>query len=72
MNECERYIETFRFRLPDRIPVITMEPRESTLKRWHKEGVSSEVDWFFESMVVKLRIPMVSISIVWPKAVRGR
>ena len=48
MNERERYIETLRFGSPDKIPMITMGPREPTLERWQKEGLPAGADWFPE------------------------
>ena len=42
----QRYIETLTFGNPDRIPFTPGGPRESTLARWHKEGLPQGVDWF--------------------------
>jgi uroporphyrinogen decarboxylase len=46
MTERERFIETVLFGKPDKIPFTPGWPRESTLKRWHKEGLPSERDWY--------------------------
>jgi uroporphyrinogen decarboxylase len=46
MNARERYIATLRFEKPDRIPFMPGGPRESTLKRWHGEGLPAGVNWF--------------------------
>lgn len=48
MNERELYIETVKFNKPDKIPMVTMGPRESTIKRWQEEGLPNGVDWFVE------------------------
>ncbi|MBI5726092.1 MAG: hypothetical protein HZA50_19185 [Planctomycetes bacterium] len=39
MNARERWIKTMTFANPDRIPFEPGGPRESTLARWHKEGL---------------------------------
>ena len=39
MTERERFVETLLFGKPDKIPLMTGLPRESTLERWHKEGL---------------------------------
>jgi len=39
VNARERYRETLLFGHPDRIPLSPGGPRESTLRRWHKEGL---------------------------------
>ena len=46
LNERERYIETLTFGKPDRIPLSPGNPRESTLRRWHGEGLAAGRDWF--------------------------
>ena len=46
MNERERFLETVWFGSPDRIPMMTMGPRESTLARWRAEGLGEDEDWF--------------------------
>ena len=45
MTERERYLETLLFGKPDKIPFSPGGPRESTLKRWHKEGVPENKNW---------------------------
>ncbi|MHC4981581.1 MAG: uroporphyrinogen decarboxylase family protein [Planctomycetota bacterium] len=45
MNPRERYIAALRFGTPDRIPFSPGGPRESTLARWHKEGLPEGVSW---------------------------
>lgn len=45
MTERERYIETLLFGKPDKIPFEPGEPRESTLRAWHKQGFPKGVDW---------------------------
>jgi hypothetical protein len=46
MNSRERYLATMLFEKPDRIPFCPGGPRESTLKRWHSEGLQANKDWF--------------------------
>jgi len=46
MNERERYRETLLFGDPDKIPLQPGGPRESTLKRWHGEGLPEGVNWY--------------------------
>ena len=42
MNPRERYIETLTFGNPDKIPFRPGSGRESTLARWHKEGLPED------------------------------
>ncbi len=44
MTVRERFIETLTFGTPDRIPFYPGGGRESTLKRWHAEGLPDGVD----------------------------
>jgi len=46
MTPRKRYIETLTFGHPDRIPFHPGGPRESTLKRWHGEGLPADARWF--------------------------
>jgi hypothetical protein len=46
MNPKNRYLETLLFGSPDKIPFDPGGPRESTLKRWHAEGVPTDCNWF--------------------------
>lgn len=46
MNTRERYLETLLFGRPDRIPFQPGDPREKTLKRWHKEGLPESGHWY--------------------------
>ena len=46
MNPRQRHIETLTFGNPDRIPFSPGGPRESTLTRWHSEGLPTEGYWF--------------------------
>lgn len=41
----ERYLETMLFGKPDKIPFRPGDPRESTLKAWHQQGLPADVDW---------------------------
>ena len=42
MNARHRYIETLTFGVPDKIPFNPGNGRESTLARWHKEGLPAD------------------------------
>jgi len=57
MNEKERFRETLLFGKPDKIPLMPGGPRESTLKRWHKEGLPEGKDYFDEISRI-LNIPV--------------
>lgn len=46
MNSRERYLAAMLFQKPDKIPFWPGGPRESTLKRWHGEGLDPRADWF--------------------------
>ena len=46
MDSRERFIETLTFGQPDKIPFTPGVPRESTLARWHKEGLPEGANWF--------------------------
>ena len=46
MNSRERYIEALTFGKPDKIPFFPGGPRESTIKRWHSEGLPEDRSWF--------------------------
>jgi len=41
----ERYLETLFFGNPDRVPFQPGQPRESTLRRWHAEGLPEDRLW---------------------------
>ncbi|MCL5019083.1 MAG: hypothetical protein M1426_01210 [Patescibacteria group bacterium] len=45
MNERERYLETLLFGKPDKIPFQPGEPRESTLRVWHEQGLPAGRSW---------------------------
>ncbi len=45
MTPRERILETLTFGTPDKIPFAPGGPRESTLKRWHREGLPEGVPW---------------------------
>ena len=48
MTERERYLAVLQFELVDQIPMRTMGPRESTLRRWRGEGLPAGAGWFGE------------------------
>ena len=39
MNARQRYLETLTFGHPDRTPFSPGGGRESTIRRWHREGL---------------------------------
>ena len=45
MTPRERFIETLTFATPDKVPFAPGGPRESTLARWHAEGLPHDVNW---------------------------
>jgi len=45
MNERQRYVNTLTFQAVDKIPLMPGGPRESTLKRWHEEGLPEDMDY---------------------------
>jgi len=45
MTPRQRYIETLTFGTPDKVPFEPGGPRESTLARWHAEGLPKDVHW---------------------------
>jgi len=45
MNDRERFIGTFLFEKTDKVPLSPGGPRESTLKRWHAEGLPEGRPW---------------------------
>ncbi len=45
MTDRQRFIETLLFGKPDKIPFNPGEPRKSTLKTWHKQGLPEGADW---------------------------
>jgi len=55
MNARQRYIETLTFGSPDKIPFSPGHPRESTLARWHKEGLDKERN-FYEALCEEIGI----------------
>jgi len=46
MTPRQRYRETLLFGKPDKIPFQPGGPRESTLRRWHREGLPEQANWF--------------------------
>jgi len=46
MNERDCFKTTLLFGKPDRIPLMPGEPRESTLARWHQEGLLEGKDYY--------------------------
>ncbi|MCC6694000.1 MAG: hypothetical protein IT365_00085 [Candidatus Hydrogenedentes bacterium] len=45
MTPRERFLETLTFGAPDRIPFMPGEPRESTLRAWHAQGLPEGSDY---------------------------
>ena len=46
MTAKERYIAALTFGQPDKVPFQPGGPRQSTLKRWHSEGLPEDRPWF--------------------------
>ncbi len=46
MTAKERYIAALTFGQPDKIPFQPGGPRQSTMKRWHSEGLPEDRSWF--------------------------
>ncbi len=46
MTPRQRYRETLLFGNPDKIPFNPGGPRETTLARWHQEGLPDGVNWY--------------------------
>ena len=45
MTPRERYIQALTFGDPDKIPFTPGNPRESTLKAWHAQGLPEDAGW---------------------------
>ena len=45
MNQRERYRQTIFFGKPDKVPLSPGGPRESTLAKWHQQGLSMNQNW---------------------------
>ncbi|MCM8830268.1 MAG: hypothetical protein NC824_04640 [Candidatus Omnitrophica bacterium] len=58
MTERERYVKTLLFEKVDKVFFSPGGPRESTLKRWHSEGLPEGVNWF-EYLCEKIGIGIV-------------
>lgn len=43
MNSRQQFVETLTFGHPDKIPFMPGHGRESTLERWHREGLPKEI-----------------------------
>jgi len=60
MTPRERYIETMTFGKPDKVPFGPGGPRESTLKRWHSEGLPEGVH-YMDAVRRELGIPIEEV-----------
>ena len=56
MNEHERFIAVATNKATDKIPMMTMGPRESTLAAWREQGLPAGQDWFL-AMCEQAQIP---------------
>lgn len=56
MTFRERYLETLRFGHPEHVPLMPGEPRESTLRVWHQQGLPEGQD-YFEALLGELGLP---------------
>ena len=61
MTHRERYIETLTFGNPDKVPFSPGGPRESTLARWHEEGMPEGAHWL-EYVCEQAGIPSEAVS----------
>ena len=52
MSERERFRAALTFGEPDRVPLQPGQPRESTLRTWHRQGLAEGVDWYGQLMRV--------------------
>lgn len=60
MTERERFLESLLFGKPDKVFFAPGGPRESTLKRWHQEGLPENANWFdflCEAIGVRRELP---------------
>jgi uroporphyrinogen-III decarboxylase len=46
MTERERFLAAVKFQQVDRLPMLTMGPRKSTIERWQSEGLAAGRNWF--------------------------
>jgi hypothetical protein len=56
MDTRERYLQTLLFGHPDRVPLLPGGPRESTLQRWHEQGLPQGVP-YLEALSALLGLP---------------
>ena len=64
MDARQRYIETLTFGNPDRVPFSPGGGRESTIRRWHREGLPQHIidsglinEYVYEQIGGKLELP---------------
>lgn len=62
MTFRERYLEALLFGMPDRIPFMPGEPRESTLRAWHEQGLPECKD-YFDVLLTELGLPPMTCEI---------
>ncbi len=66
MNERERFVNALLFKTVDKVPFFPGNPRESTLKRWHEEGLPESQHWleYIERHLgISLKSPSDSVSL---------
>jgi len=56
MTERERFIAAATFQPTDKLPLMTMGPRESTLTAWRQQGLPAGQDWF-RALCAQVGIP---------------
>ena len=56
MTFREQYLKTLLFDEPDRVPLLPGEPRESTLRAWHQQGLPEGRD-YFQALLDELGLP---------------
>ncbi len=65
MNARQRFVETIQFGKTDRIPFVPGNGRESTLERWHHEGLPAQIrsplfanEYAYKQAGGKLQLPL--------------
>jgi uroporphyrinogen decarboxylase len=62
MTFREAYLRTLRFEPCERVPLMPGEPRESTLKAWHQQGLP-EGCHYFQALLDELALPPMTCEI---------
>ena len=59
MTFREQYLKALLFENPERVPLLPGEPRESTLRVWHSQGLPDGAD-YFQAMLTELGLPPIT------------